>query len=120
MALVILSDMQIDQASPHDTDSVLQGGIKEEYARAGMEMYGEPFELPHIVFFNLRSTAGFPTLTTEKNVSMISGFSPAMLNLFCDKGVAALDQYTPWSMLLESLEHPRYSLLSEIAFIPVA
>ena len=119
MALVILSDMQIDQASPHDTDSVLQGVIKEEYARAGMEMYGEPFELPHIVFFNLRSTSGFPTLTTEKNVSMISGFSPVLLNLFCDKGTAALDEYTPWSMLLESLEHPRYSLLSETAFAPV-
>ena len=120
MVLVILSDMQIDQASPYDTDLVLQGGIKDEYARAGMEMYGIPFELPHIVFFNLRCTAGFPTLTTEKNVSMISGFSPVMLNLFCDKGIAALDQYTPWSMLLESLEHPRYSLLSETAFIPVA
>jgi Mg-chelatase subunit ChlD len=120
MVLVILSDMQIDQASPHDTNAVLQGGIKDEYARVGMEMYGEPFDLPHIVFFNLRSTDGFPALTTENNVSMISGYSPVLLNAFCDKGMNALSKCTPWSMLVESLEHPRYKLLAETTFTPVA
>ena len=41
MVLVILSDMQIDEASEQDYGSVLQGRIKEEYAAAGQRMYGE-------------------------------------------------------------------------------
>ena len=118
MVLVILSDMQIDAASEQDYGSVLQGRIKEEYATAGQRMHGEDFLPPHLLFWNLRSTSGFPTLTTEKNVSMLSGFSPAMLNLFCDKGVEALESVTPWSALLESLDNPRYDVLAEIAFVP--
>ena len=118
MVLVILSDMQIDAASEQDYPSVLQGRIKEEYAAAGQRMYGEDFMPPHLLFWNLRSTSGFPTLTTEKNVSMLSGFSPVMLNLFCEKGVEALESVTPWSMLLESLDNPRYDILSETPFIP--
>ena len=118
MVLVILSDMQIDEASEQDYGSVLQGRIKEEYAAAGQRMYGEDFLPPHLLFWNLHSTSGFPTLTTEKNVCMLSGFSPVMLNLFCDKGVGALESVTPWSMILESLDNPRYEILSETAFIP--
>ena len=118
MVLVILSDMQIDAASEQDYGSVLQGRIKEEYATAGQRMHGEDFLPPHLLFWNLRSTSGFPTLTTEKNVSMLSGFSPAMLNLFCDKGVEALESVTPWSALLESLDNPRYDVLTETAFVP--
>ena len=41
-----------------------------------------------------------------------------MLNLFCDKGVEALESVTPWSALLESLDNPRYDVLAEIAFVP--
>jgi len=118
MVLVILSDMQIDAASEQDYESVLQGRIKEEYAAAGQQMHGEDFLPPHLLFWNLRSTSGFPTLTREKNVSMLSGFSPVMLNLFCDKGIEALESVTPWSILLESLDNPRYEILSETAFIP--
>ena len=118
MVLVILSDMQIDAASEQDYQSVLQGRIKEEYAAAGQRMHGEDFAPPHLLLWNLRSTSGFPTLTTEPNVSMIAGFSPAMLNRFCDKGVEFLESVTPWSMLLESLDHPRYDILSETAFVP--
>jgi hypothetical protein len=118
MVLVILSDMHIDASSDQDYESVLQGRIKEEYAAAGQQMYGEPFLPPHLLFWNLHSTSGFPTLTTEKSVSMLSGFSPVMLNLFCDKGVEALESATPWTILLESLDNPRYQILSETAFIP--
>jgi hypothetical protein len=80
-------------------------GLQKKYAAAG---YPKP---PHIVFWNLRSTGGSPCLTTQENTSMMSGFSPAMLNLFCEKGVEALTSMTPISMLKESLSNPRYDQL---------
>jgi hypothetical protein len=42
---------------------------------------------------------------------MMSGFSPALLNLFCDEGLAALQSGTPWSLLTKALENDRYKVL---------
>ena len=64
--------------------------------------------MPHILFWNLRSTSGFPTLTTQKGASMFAGFSPALLNMFCERGVDGLKEMTPWKMLNETLNHARY------------
>ena len=106
LTLVILSDMMINQADKN-FDSMFDM-IEKEYAQVGMSICGEPYTPPHIVFWNLRSTSGFPSLSKQKNTSMLSGFSPALLNLFCEKGVACLEDFTPWAMLKESLNNPRY------------
>ena len=42
---------------------------------------------------------------------MMSGFSPALLNLFCEQGMDALQDCTPWSIFLKSLENERYNIL---------
>jgi hypothetical protein len=111
MILAILSDMQIDQA---DKDyKSLMDGIKEKYADAGNKIWGRPFKAPHILFWNLRSTGGFPTLSTEPNCSMMSGFSPVLLNLFCEEGISALQNCTPWSMFEKSVNIERYDVLKE-------
>jgi hypothetical protein len=44
---------------------------------------------------------------------MMAGFSPALLNLFCDKGIEALQSCTPWSILEQSLENERYKIMSD-------
>ena len=85
--------------------------IKDKYAEAGMAVCGKPYKPPHILFWNLRSTNGFPTLSTEKNASMVSGFSAALLNSFCEKGLSSLENCTPWSMLIDNLNNPRYMVL---------
>ena len=85
--------------------------IEEEYAKTGMSIWGRPFKAPHILFWNLRSTSGFPTLSTQNNASMMSGFSPALLNLFCDEGLEALKKCTPWQMFIKGLENERYAPL---------
>ena len=74
MVLVILSDMQIDMAN---TDNTIEWHIqiemdnmdtmfemmKNKYHDAGLRtIHQEPYELPHIVFWNLRSTTGFPSI----------------------------------------------------------
>lgn len=115
MVLVILSDMQIDEANVDTKKSTMYDKIKKKYEEVGMKLYGEPLIPPHILFWNLRSTNGFPNLTTEKNTSMMSGNNPALLNVFCEEGMEALTQLTPWELLKKILRNKRYSILQNFA-----
>ena len=112
LVLVVFSDMQMSNASASMCDlsarETLFENMKQMFAKMGERLYGEPCKAPHIVFWNLRKTTGFPSLSTDQNVSMLSGFSPALLNVFCEKGVAGLQQYTPWTTLVNSLNNDRY------------
>lgn len=111
--LVILSDMQIDQAS-NNRDTMFDY-MRERYATVGLQSkFRTPYPLPHIVFWNLRSTSGFPSLTTTANTTMISGNSPMLLNAFSEKGVDMLKDLTPFNMLKDQLENPRYKNLDNI------
>jgi hypothetical protein len=109
MVLTILSDMQIDCADSKASSII--DLIEQKYAQAGIRVCGKPYKPPHILFWNLQSGTGFPTLSTRPNTSMMSGFSPALLNLFCEQGLNALQSASPWSLFLKSLENPRYSAL---------
>ncbi len=111
MVLVILSDMQMDQAD-NGTKSLMES-IERSYADAGVRVCGKPYKAPHILFWNLRSTSGFPTLSTQQNASMMSGFSPALLNLFCEEGISTLQSCTPWSLFRKSLDLERYQILDK-------
>lgn len=100
MVLVIFSDMQLSEGDSNYKS--MYAGIVQKYQNAG---YNQP---PHILFWNLRSTSGFPTLMREPNVSTMSGFSPALLNQFCEKGFEGLAVSNPWSTLVNSLFTNRY------------
>lgn len=115
MILAIFSDMQIDDPgvqAPSNMESFYDI-MERKYAEVGTKIWGTPFKPPHIIFWNLRSTSGFPCISSQKNVSMMSGFSPALLNLFCEKGLDALKGCTPWSILVEQLNKPRYQCLED-------
>lgn len=111
MVLVILSDMQIDEGDRTNKQSLYET-MKSKYEAAGIRVHGKGYKPPHILFWNLRSTSGFPTLSNQPNASMMSGFSPSLLNLFCEQGLTALQSCTPWSLLIKSLENERYSIMS--------
>jgi len=112
MVLAILSDMQIDAGDGCDK-KVLYDTVKAKYAAAGVRLYGEPFKPPHILFWNLRSTDGFPCMSNQPNVSMMAGFSPALLNQFCEQGLDAFQSCTPWSVLEQGLENERYKIMAD-------
>jgi hypothetical protein len=112
MVLVILSDMQMD-AGDHCDKKALYEYMENVYATAGVRVFGKPYKPPHILFWNLRSSGGFPALSNQSNCSMVSGFSPTLLNLFCDKGLASLQAYTPWSILEKTLENERYTIMRD-------
>jgi hypothetical protein len=126
LTLVIFSDMQICEASPElrniEKKNTLFENIRQMFAKMGERLYGNtdaeaetqaPLKPPHIVFWNLRKTTGFPCLSTDENVSMMSGFSPALLNVFCQKGVNGLKNYTPWNTLIETLNNSRYVVFED-------
>ena len=54
-----------------------------------------PYNIPNIVFWNLRQTNGFPNTSTKKNTIMISGNSPMLLNEFANKGIECLKEIKP-------------------------
>ena len=115
MVLVILSDMQIDMAVPNNTNDTMFEMMKNKYHDAGLRTsHKEPYELPHIVFWNLRSTTGFPSLSTTTNTTMMSGNNPILLNTFCEKGIESLKDCTPWNMLTQGLTNERYNYLDQI------
>jgi len=122
MVIVLLSDMQIDEAETRDFSSCtnlvqkresLYDSIKSKYAEAGMRVHGKPYKPPHMLFWNLRNTHGFPCLSNEKNVSMMSGFSPDLLNSFCEHGISSLQSCTPWYILENSLNGERYKIMGD-------
>jgi hypothetical protein len=112
IVLVILSDMQMDQCETCNKQ-VLYDTMKTKYEVAGIRVHGVPYKPPHIFFWNLRSTSGFPSLSNHPNASMMSGFSPALLNLFCEQGLDSLQSCTPWALLVKSLENARYKIMED-------
>lgn len=124
LILAIFSDMQIDDnlrgmvkgetKSCHVQWEIMYDGIKQKYADLGMKIYGIPLNPPHILFWNLRKTDGFPTLSTVANCSMMSGYDPTILNSFCELGFDSLKQTTPLNNLIKSLENNRYNSLEKI------
>ena len=70
--LLICSDMQIDSAISDKSNDVMFNKIKSLYYDRGIRSkYNIPYELPHIVFWNLRSTTGFPCKFNNSNITML-------------------------------------------------
>ena len=114
MVLVIFSDMQIDSASDENMDTMYDT-IEKKYAQAGiMSMYKTPYKPPHILFWNLSSTNGFPVLSSQKNVTTLSGYSPILLNVFKEKGIEGLKEFTPFKLMTDLLKHDRYECLENM------
>jgi len=88
-SLLVVSDMQFNEAT-HNTDYFSRGrnrdwgcaydNIKNMFKKFGERMYGHGIEPPQIIFWNVRAnTVGFPAEAGVPGVSMLSGYSPALL-----------------------------------------
>lgn len=132
LVLTVFSDMQVDMAEQkneliHDnrieyqcgsnvgpmTDTVRQI-LARKFHDVGKEICGKGYKMPHILFWNLRSTSGFPELSYQPNVTMLSGYSPVLLNSFLEEGMVGLKDSTPWGMLTKMLDRTRYNVLEAL------
>jgi hypothetical protein len=87
------------------------------YHDAGMRSkHQKPYVAPHIIFWNLRKTSGFPVSGGTKNFTMLSGYSAILLNAFYDKGAEALREYSPYRMIEDLLANERYKSLERCLY----
>ena len=116
IVLTVLSDMQFDSAptksSPYN--SSVRQILSDKFHEAGMRVCGKGYKVPHILFWNLRSSSGLPELSYQENVTMLSGYSPMLLNSFIEVGMTALKELTPWNMLVKMLEKERYNEIGDL------
>ncbi len=92
--IIILSDMQFDEADKNKTN--LQT-IKEKFNRA-------EYTLPQLVFWNLRAnTLDFPS-TNDDNLCLISGFNQSLLKCLMKEG-----DMNPVSIVKSVIDSDRYS-----------
>mgnify|MGYP001428969064 CR=1 FL=1 len=110
LVLVVFSDMQFDVSAKNNNDTV-RNILAEKFYEAGVKVCGKGYKVPHILFWNLRTTSGFPELSYQRDVTMLSGYSPNLLNSFVDDGMRSLSDITPWYMLNKMLDNPRYNIL---------
>ena len=95
--LLILSDMQFDYHSIRGKDVSALKMIKNEYKKAG-------YEMPKLVFWNLKSYDNVPAKFNSDGVALISGFSPSIM-----KSVLGTKNFNPMDVMLETIMNERYN-----------
>jgi len=92
--LLVLSDMQFDESQ--DSRS---GQFKTHYSWMADEYEKAGYELPKIVFWNLDAHFGTQARCSDKNVAMVSGFSPSIM-----KAILNAEEFNPISVMMEALK----------------
>lgn len=105
--LLILSDMQFDQACQHG-DEFLTG---YEFIESKYKRYKLP--MPHIIFWNLRgNTSGYVNKSDQEGTTTMSGFGASSFKAFM--GGKFNIENTPWDTLKDMLESERLRKLDRI------
>jgi len=84
--LMVVSDMQFNHAyggyggRGGGAWNTASENIKKLFSDLGKKMWGKPFEVPLIVFWNVRcGTEGTPAGKDDEGVVMLSGYSPSLM-----------------------------------------
>ena len=94
--ILILSDMQFDAAVRPEDRAIDM--IRLQYKQAG-------YEMPKVVFWNLRDAGITPVSFNEEGTMMVSGFSPAIM-----KAILACKNIDSYSIMLEAINVDRYKV----------
>jgi len=105
--LLILSDMEFDEATSSHWDSVsewnptAQQMIKGMYEKAG-------YTIPDIVYWNIQSrNDNCPTRFDESGTALVSGFSPSIM-----RSILSCKNITPYEVMMETIDSPRYEAIT--------
>ena len=114
LVLIVFSDMQFDSMEKNsfsynsETGETIIPIISKKFHDVGIEVCGKAYKMPHILFWNLQSTNGFPELSYQNNVTMLSGYSPSLFNSFIQDSMNGLKDVSPWKILTNILNNKRY------------
>jgi hypothetical protein len=95
--ILILSDMQFDQCIQQPNNSALDT-VKEMYSSFG-------YDVPKVVFWNLRNSFGVPTKANQSGTVLVSGFSPSIMK-------EILGSTTPIETVNKVINNPRYDRIT--------
>lgn len=95
--ILIISDMEFDQGVIYNKNASKL--IEQYYNNAG-------YEMPKIVFWNVnaRSRSNVPATVNQKNIGLISGFSPSIM-----KSILSGKDFSPRGIMLETIMKDRYN-----------
>ncbi|PWN33497.1 uncharacterized protein FA14DRAFT_161318 [Meira miltonrushii] len=110
--LFVFSDMQFDEANGGYMPTTAFERIKKKYADAG-------YEMPQIVFWNLRDSSGVPVTITDEGTALIGGFSGNLLKIFLEGAdfekdwemVKHTPKMTPVDTMRKAIDHERFNVL---------
>lgn len=94
--LYIISDMQFDSCVT--ADKTLFRSVKEQFSSHG-------YELPHVVFWNVRGSDTSPVTKYDNNVTLVSGCSQSTFKY-------AVDGKSPLQFMSDVLNSERYACIS--------
>lgn len=99
--IVILSDMEFDDATTTRDHKTLFETIQAEYLLHG-------YDLPRLVFWNVCSRTGTIPLKTNKNgVCLVSGFNPTIMDMVLS------GELDPYKCLVNKLNSSRYDAVEK-------
>lgn len=119
--LFVFSDMQFDKS--YESDLIVRSNpdlivrSNPGHQKMIIKYKNAGYDVPEIIFWNLRgNTIDFPAISdsnlgsnpdlSASNISMISGFNPALLQLFIDNG-----RITPIDVMMKAINNPRYDAI---------
>ncbi len=95
--VLIISDMEFDEASDTEFDQTLFDSIEEKYCVVG-------YKMPRLIFWNLCSkTNTIPKVDNKKGICLLSGFSQNAIKVAANREIT-----DPYKSLLRILDSPRY------------
>lgn len=98
--LIIVSDMQFDQACRSNSRTNLEQ-IQKMYRKAG-------YEMPHLIFWNVRSSDNVPAKADDSGVSLVSGYSPSIM-----KTILTGNTVTPVDTMMDTVYSDRYNPIGQ-------
>ena len=102
--LLIMSDMEFDRCAAHGWNLTAMEMFKVQFARAG-------YDLPKVVFWNLNARQGnIPVKHDEAGTALVSGFNVHIL-----KGLLATKDFSPETIMLETIMSERYNTVQPLA-----
>ncbi|KAL5697555.1 hypothetical protein ACHQM5_028684 [Ranunculus cassubicifolius] len=78
----VFSDMEFDEARGR---KMTQEGWETDYQVITRKFEERGYELPELVFWNLRDSLSTPVANDQKRVALVSGFSKNMMTMFLDE-----------------------------------
>jgi hypothetical protein len=97
--ILILSDMQFDGCVYGEDSLSANSMIRKKYKKAG-------YEVPNIVFWNLKTSNGVPVKMDKLGTALVSGFSPSILKSV----LTSIEDMTPIGVMMKTIMKDCYSI----------